>query len=208
MCYRDGANPSENEETDIFVLFLFFVLFVFKYCTYCLVYEGTLEQVMVVREKDGHLEWFNSGKLIGWQCLSPATSLVLQSAAILVSRPDQVNYLGDTTGEYGLHRVIEQNTTLASIHLCNRVDCNFFFVCSCLSLFSYIFFSFRFIFLFVYLLWSFLLHTFFFFFLYIFFLLYGFAHSRPLSPARVTCFLSSVVYLLFFFLFLAEQQRR
>ena len=50
-------------------------------------------------------------------CVSPATSLVLQSAAILVSRPDQVNYLGDTTGEYGLHHVIEQNTTLASIHL-------------------------------------------------------------------------------------------
>lgn len=50
-------------------------------------------------------------------CVSPATSLVLQSAAVLVSRPDQVNYLGDTTGEYGLHHVIEQNTTLASIYI-------------------------------------------------------------------------------------------
>lgn len=63
---------------------------------------------------------FKSGKLIGWLCLSPATSLVLQSAAVLVSRPDQVNYLRDTTGEYGLHHVIEQNITLASIYLCNR----------------------------------------------------------------------------------------
>lgn len=74
---------------------------------------------------------FKSGKLIGWLCLSPATSLVLQSAAVLVSRPDQVNYLRDTTGEYGLHHVIEQNTTLASIHLCDRVRqvvLRFFFV--------------------------------------------------------------------------------
>lgn len=76
-----------------------------------------------------------SGKLIGWLCLSPATSLVLQSAAVLVSRPDQVNYLRDTTGEYGLHHVIEQNTTLTSIHLCDRVCSSLlllFFVFTCI----------------------------------------------------------------------------
>lgn len=73
-----------------------------------------------------------------WLCLSPATSLVLQSAAILVSRPDQVNYLGDTTGEYGLHHVIEQNTTLASIHLCDRVGSGLLF-------FSFFFLSFLFL---------------------------------------------------------------
>lgn len=73
------------------------------------------------------MEGLKSRKLIGWLCLSPATSLVLQSAAILVSRPDQVNYLRDTTGEYGLHHVIEQNTTLASIHLCDRIGSRIYF---------------------------------------------------------------------------------
>lgn len=92
------------------------------------------ESIGVADSNQGCERWLNSGKLVGWLCLSPATSLVLQSAAILVSRPDQVNYLGDTTGEYGLHHVIEQNTTFASIHLCERFGscllnfrCSFFF---------------------------------------------------------------------------------
>lgn len=93
----------------------------------------------MVDSNRGCEKWLNSGKLVGWLCLSPATSLVLQSAAILVSRPDQVNYLGDTTGEYGLHHVIEQNTTFASIHLCETVGklfaLVFFFLFCFLALF-------------------------------------------------------------------------
>lgn len=86
-----------------------------KWKLYCLSYTRGYRRYNGSQERK---EGLKSRKLIGWLCLSPATSLVLQSAAILVSRPDQVNYLRDTTGEYGLHHVIEQNTTHSHQYTC------------------------------------------------------------------------------------------